>query len=140
MEIEEIFPNLTAAGFRRTSPKTEAYNCIAWAAGDQSRWWDPAAGYYWPSGVERDDTLVSLIRVYESLGYEACDDGEPEVGFDKVVLYGSPEIYEHAARQLEHGAWTSKIGNLEDIEHQSAEGVAGAEYGSVQLFMKRAKK
>ena len=42
----------------------------------------------------------------------------------------------HAARQLPNGRWTSKLGELEDIEHVLHD-LEGAAYGSVVLVMKR---
>ncbi len=42
-----------------TSPKDPSYNCIAFAAGDADRKWDPDMlpdpGYYWPPNALRDD-------------------------------------------------------------------------------------
>lgn len=35
------FPGLQAEGFAETSSPTTDYNCIAWAAGDQTQWWWP---------------------------------------------------------------------------------------------------
>ncbi|MCG8587287.1 MAG: hypothetical protein MI757_21490 [Pirellulales bacterium] len=46
-------------------------------------------------------------------------------------------MYTHAARQLPDGRWTSKLGKAEDIEHDSANDVAGGLYGEVVEFMKR---
>jgi len=43
----------------------------------------------------------------------------------------------HAARQLPEGRWTSKLGELEDIEH-ALHDLTGTVYGSVVLVMKRA--
>jgi hypothetical protein len=43
----------------------------------------------------------------------------------------------HAARQLANGRWTSKLGELEDIEH-TLNGLDGIWYGSVMLILKRA--
>jgi hypothetical protein len=36
-----------------------------------------------------------------------------------------------------NGKWTSKLGNEEDIEHDTPESVAGGLYGDVVLIMKR---
>src|SRR5438132_472849 len=51
-EDEESFPGLVSAGYRVSSPKDPNHNCMAYAAGDTSRKWDPARipvpGYYWP--------------------------------------------------------------------------------------------
>ena len=42
-----------------TSPRDSTYNCIAFAAGDTSRKWDPNAllhpGYYWPADALRNE-------------------------------------------------------------------------------------
>jgi hypothetical protein len=43
----------------------------------------------------------------------------------------------HAARQVAADRWTSKLGELEDIEH-SLRDLEGAVYGSVVQIMKRA--
>jgi hypothetical protein len=42
----------------------------------------------------------------------------------------------HAAWQLGSGRWTSKLGELEDIEHALRD-LEGTEYGAVALVMKR---
>lgn len=136
MTPDPNFPRLTADNHRRTSPPTPEYNCIAWSAGDTERWWQP--GLYWPVEVSPDDYGVSvLIRAFQSLGYETCEDGNQELGFEKVALYGSSSFYTHAAKQLPDGRWTSKLGKAEDIEHESPDDVAGGIYGEVVEFLKR---
>ncbi|MGE0375214.1 MAG: hypothetical protein AB7I48_18925 [Planctomycetaceae bacterium] len=113
------------------------YNCIAWSAGDTTRWWQP--GFYWPTDRGRDDCGIgALIEAFRSLGYiEGADESlEPE--FEKVALYGSGLFYTHAARQLPNGKWTSKLGKAEDIEHDRPADVAGGIYGGVVEIMKRA--
>jgi hypothetical protein len=35
------FANLHSGNYRDTSPATEKYNCIAWAAGVDDDWWGP---------------------------------------------------------------------------------------------------
>lgn len=67
-ELEGAFPNLAADGYTVASPKTQAYNCVAWAAGDASRWWEP--GIYWP-GPTGDD-LAALTGLFAALGYVPC--------------------------------------------------------------------
>jgi len=72
------------------------------------------------------------------LGWEVCDSVEVEAGYEKVAIYadidGEPQ---HVARQLEDGRWTSKLGDLEDIEHEMLEDVASHDYGEARLFMRR---
>ncbi len=71
-----------------------------------------------------------------ALGYEECEDGSHEPGFEKIALYAKDAEPTHAARQLPDGRWTSKLGKLEDIAH-SLEGLAECLYGEIVLFMKR---
>lgn len=51
-EIETVFPKLSGTSYKKTSDDTERYNCLAWAAGDDDRWWESGhpfdVGYYWP--------------------------------------------------------------------------------------------
>jgi hypothetical protein len=128
------FPRLTPENHRVTSPATTDYNCIAWAARDTGRWWEP--GSYWPvagAGYGPD----ALEAAFLALGFEPCPDGSAEAGWEKVALYAAGPFYTHAARQLPSGAWTSKLGRSEDIEHDTAEAVAGGVYGEVFRFLKR---
>lgn len=58
--------------------------------------------------------------------------------YEKIAIYvddsGDPS---HAARQTSSGKWTSKIGELEDIEHGSLSDLEGEAYGTVAQIMKR---
>jgi len=57
---------------------------------------------------------------------------------NKIVLYGSGEHVTHAARQLDSGRWTSKRGIFgDDIEHDSAEAIAGGEYYEILAYFSR---
>lgn len=138
MSIEELFPNLKATGYRPTSKKTPAYNCIAWAAGRDDRWWEPAVGYYWPIAGVQMGTVKAAVQMFEHFGFKICKKPDLEDGYEKVAIYGQDEEYTHAARQLPSGKWTSKLGFLEDIEHDILEGLVGVEYGLVAHVMKRA--
>ncbi len=46
--IEALFPGLMRKNYRVTSPATDVYNCIAWAAQRVSEWWWP---FRLPSGT-----------------------------------------------------------------------------------------
>ena len=137
--IELLFPGLIDSGFAIMSPETPDYNCIAWAAGDNEAWWepDPFNLGFWPSNVSREFTINAYIKAYETLGYTRCENAEHEESFEKVVIFVNPNGKPtHAARQLHSGKWTSKLGQLEDIEHNLA-GLIGSQYGSVGIYMKR---
>jgi hypothetical protein len=77
------------------------------------------------------------VSVYESVGFVVCADGSQEDGVEKVAIYADGDEYMHAARQLEDGMWTSKMGPDEDIEHDAPDNLAGPCYGHVTTFMKR---
>lgn len=137
--IEVLFPNLSKTDYRIASPQSGDYNCIAWAANEDDRWWepDPYGRFYWPSDVPREITIEAFIQAFENLGYVPCQDDQIETDFQKVAIYTDPEgIPTHAARQLRSGMWTSKIGKLEDIEH-TLEGLEDSDYGKVAQILKR---
>ncbi len=65
------FPRLTPSNHRVTSPSSRAYNCIAWAAGDVTGWWEP--GELWPADwAPPRYSLANLVRAYEVLERFAC--------------------------------------------------------------------
>jgi hypothetical protein len=137
------FPNLTLANHGTTSPASKLYNCIAWASGNDNRWWWPDAANtgYWPPNVPREETVDAFIRAYGLHGYLPCSDGALEVGFEKVTIYAKRIDFDlvptHAARQLENGHWTSKLGNCEDIEHAAVNDLIGPSYGAPVAFLRR---
>jgi hypothetical protein len=136
MTLGRGFPRLVAGNHRVTSPPSPDYNCIARAAGDTNHWWEP--GVFWPVTTRAGDYGIDvLILAFQALGYEACADGGLEPGIKKVALFGDAVFYTHAARQLPDGKWTSKLGPAEDIEHDSADAVAGGVYGEIFMFMRR---
>jgi hypothetical protein len=140
-EYLKYFPGLSEANHRQTSAKTPTYNCIAWAAGDNERWWepaDPSLGYYWPDAATMGMQRKCLVEAYESLGYNTCADGSVRKGYQKVAIYADAAgAWTHAARQLSDGKWTSKLGVSEDIEHDAPQGVEGDCYGTVFCFMEK---
>ena len=88
--------------------------------------------------VEQEETLQAYILAYKTLGYEICNGDTLEAGYQKIAIYvDSIGIPTHAARQLANGKWTSKLGWLEDIEHE-LDGLVGDRYGVVGQILKRA--
>ena len=137
----EEFPRLNPTNHRITSKASRRYNCIAWALGDDSQWFDPmVADAYWPEDLPKELTLDSVVELFRQAGYEICSDGRLQAGYEKIAIYTNDGGPTHAARQLENGRWTSKLGNYHDIEHDSLEALNGdgyGEYGSVAVFMVR---
>jgi hypothetical protein len=134
-----LFPNLT--DFRITSEDSYDYNCLAWVVGDTRQWWSPwpREDYYWPVGKPRFITVQSIMVAYQVYGYEECSDGKLETGYEKIAIYAKDGEPTHAAKQLESGRWTSKLGELQDIEHGAPEELQGDQYGEIVTFMRRAK-
>lgn len=138
--LERIFPRLRGTSYEVTSPAEPDYNCIAWAADDNSRWWWPdAAGlYYWPEGVPRRETMAAFVEAFRTLGFEVCEDPSLEPGCEKIALYAKEDgVPTHAARQLPDGRWTSKLGQLEDIVHPNLRDVSGEAYGKARVILRR---
>jgi hypothetical protein len=138
--LEQIFPQLTGTAYQVTSPATPGYNCIAWAAGDESRWWEPDTFglYHWPAGVPRLYTLDAFVEAFRQLGFEKCSDGSYQPGWEKVVIFTKAErVPTHMCRQLQDGGWTSKLGKLEDITHRDVSHLSGQSYGTPTVFMRR---
>lgn len=144
--LEAIFPKLAESGYEVTSPKSDAYNCIAWAAGDEHRWWwpVPAEETYWLSGVPREVSLEAFVAAFATLGYEVCQDPACEQGYEKVAFYAKDaapkHAPKHAARQCSDGRWTSKLGELQYVIHDSLESLSGVAYGQPKMFLRRPVK
>lgn len=142
MKLElPIFPNTIKEPFLLTSPPTTHYNCIAWAYGDDTRWFWPDNQniYFWPHDVPRVETIEAFIKLFEKIGYSICEDGEHEHEFDKVAVYVNQGKPTHAARQLQNGMWTSKLGENFDITH-SIKSMSDGFYGNVGVFLKRPRR
>jgi len=127
--------------FVETSPATPCYNCLAWAAGEDNRWWEPdvLGLYYWPPGAPREISLSAFVAAFVSIGYVECEGDELEEGFQKIAIYAHPNgTPTHAARQLSDGRWTSKLGEYIDIEHDThADYPMGCNYGTVRIVVRR---
>jgi hypothetical protein len=136
--FETSFPYLESEGFSPASPASKRYNCIAWAAGCQEAWWWPDASLtsYWPENVPRIVALEAFFAAFALLGYERCDDGHLERGFEKVAFYALDGKPTHAARQLPDGLWTSKLGPNVDVNH-TLHALEGPAYGQPVGFIKR---
>lgn len=138
-------PALTDDTYTITSPNARRYNCIAWAAGNDTNWWwpDNRGIGKWPQGIPRAVTMEAFVAVFQSLGYSLCYSSALELGIEKIAIYAKRDpitgnlIPTHAARQLESGHWTSKMGPLEDITHETADDVNGRLYGSPVYYMAR---
>jgi hypothetical protein len=137
------FPNLRNRGFKRTS-EPAYYNCIAYAVGDFKRKWWPGdyPPYwtidFWPDRLPHGETLGAFVLALATVGYQPCTDGNSEVEIEKVAIYALDGAVKHAAVQQVNGAWRSKLGSDEDIEH-TLDGLEGPAYGNVVAYLKRSR-
>ena len=135
--VQRLFPNLTDDNHLIMSLETDNYNCIAWAYEvSNKRMWPGTPDYYWPAGVTGTGELATLVQLYLDEGYEKCENGEPEEGYKKVAIYVNQDGPQHAALQLDSGQWTSKLGDLQDIKHDTLQALEGEEYGKAAVFLK----
>ncbi|MBC7553967.1 MAG: hypothetical protein H7257_08310 [Taibaiella sp.] len=131
--IKRHFPNLVPEGnFKYTSPHTDEYNCVAWASAIADEWiqfiYDEKGNY--------DINVRRYINYFAEIGFAPIDNSQPEKNILKIAIYADKSNdFTHVARQLPSGKWTSKIGDWEDIEHDTLDDIAGGAYGKPVTIM-----
>lgn len=141
-QIEKEFPGLSRGNYKITSPATGEYNGIAWAVGETDCCWWPDQNrlYYWPRRAPRAQTVDAFIKALGTAGYAPCQNADYEKDCTKLAIYADAAgIPTHVARQIGEAAWTSKLGQLEDIQH-SLHDLSGSDYGQVVQILVRPKK
>lgn len=108
-DIELSFPMLLrGVNFDQASDEDFNYNCLAFAVGDKSNWWDPPGryGHYWPPGFSEDATVETVARIIALHGYvvEAERGATPKT--DSVAIYAKAGEWTHFAK-FACGRWTS---------------------------------
>lgn len=165
--LESALPVLKQGNYRIVLPESEQYNCIAWAAGDETRWWHPfaardvgprcaahglSAHCFWPRRADDAHEMTNYLFAFERLGYRVCTRSfDPVVDpvanaaeIERIALYqhqNDPGC-SHAARQLPSGVWTSKVNDLAGVAHLSPRDLEGEHggYGRVALYMARPRQ
>ena len=138
-EMKTLFPKLSETSCKITSKANRRYNCIAWALCDKTVSYWPH-GLYWPRRIRCDESPLSFQELFEMHGYEICDNQDFEAAFEKIALFANGGRVKHSARQLQNGWWASKIGNSNDIIHESLcalEADGPDDYGRVIFVMRR---
>lgn len=115
---------------------------MAFANGDERHWWQAGlhgGRYSWPPKVK--DTLAGWVELFTKQGYELTTNREAEIGFEKIAIYVDlgDMLPGHVAKS-DGRVWKSKLGRLQDIEHETLdllEGDQAAEYGIVEKIMRR---
>jgi hypothetical protein len=150
-DLENAFPYLRKELYHITGKATDRYNCIAFAAGDNRKWWwpDPYGEYHWPRNAPREQTVDAFVKMFGLFGYNECVTPSLEVGLEKVAIYFDPfgTVYmaagtpTHAAKQLTSGHWKSKLGPWQQIEHYTLECLNGKDpaYGEPIKFLAKTR-
>lgn len=139
-EIEQLFPKLHGTPWEIKSRKTRRYNCLAWAAREKHRRWDFTKGAHWPPGVKRASGIAYLVGAFQAEGFSVCNESDCrkyDSTADSIVVYEMNRIGMHAARLLANGMWSSKLGDVEDVQHKTPEDISGTTYGNPIVYMKR---
>ena len=90
--------------------------------------------------IEGGSGIIVVVDGKNNCRSTVCPIATLEDGFEKVAVYHNDEGYTHAALQLADGKWTSKLGDYEDIRHESFDALYGDsedEYGKLFCIMKR---
>ena len=140
VELEIVFSNLAVDGYVMSSPKTQSYNCVAWAAGDKTRiWWpEPAPEYYWPEGAVRIPSKEGFVSAFALFGYAECGllEHPNPAEYEVIAFYQKGDEVRHVALQLVGGEWSSKMGPAMDMSHELSE-LYSPGYGGLGWKMKR---
>lgn len=135
--FEPHFPSLKNVAQKKTSEPTPVYNCIAWAFGDDKRhWWPNQLRSYWPMDAANLSRLEAFEAWFLADGWQETESPEIEGGYQKVALYAKDGDPTHAARLLQSGVWTSKLGGNIDLSHQLSD-LIGPAYGEVLRIYKK---
>ncbi len=146
--LHEWQPFLWSRHLQIRSPTDRRYNCIAWAAGDNTKPWSPAVGvggkllggYYWPDHAPKLPTVTAVEELFEGFGYVKTHLGDTavEAAVQKIAIFGydSMNFVTHAARQCVSGLWSSKMGDNADIEH-ALHDIEGGIFGEVRSLMRK---
>jgi hypothetical protein len=134
--IDDQYPDAVGR-YQVTSEWDDNYNCIGFAiTNGKLENWNHLQPNKWIG--QRTPSIHSLVRVCEARDFKRCGmDMSLEPGFEKIALYELRGMYTHAARQLPDGRWKSKLGEDEDIEHDTPECLCGKFYGQVHCIMRR---
>jgi len=73
-ELVSAFPQLVSEGYEVVGNPAEQYNCIAYAAGETSRWRDHNENHHWAPLREPFQHHGELETVFLGLEFQPCND------------------------------------------------------------------
>src|SRR5260221_7967876 len=87
-DVERDFPALIGMEYE-LSDEDFNYNCLAYALGDRSNWWEPpkGPGHYWPPGYPNDVSLETVESIIKDHGFTVDSDKTKTPEKDAVAIY-----------------------------------------------------
>jgi hypothetical protein len=106
--------------YKLTSEADDRYNCVAWVRRDKGHWIDPEV--FWPTDLapeppEWEDDLPYYLALFEAWDFEMVESSDREDGYLKIAVFASGGDFDHVAKQLPSGRWSSKGGASFDFRH-----------------------
>ena len=95
-DVEADFPALKSRDYE-LSDQDFNFNCLAYALGDQTNWWEPprGSGRYWPAGFPADVTIQTAESIIRTHGFTAELDAAIEPDTDAIAIYGQGHEWTH---------------------------------------------
>jgi len=123
------------------------YNCFGFALG-YNQWWEPPVFIdelianeeaIWPLGLSESLDIDNYIAAARTERFYVSQDAMWEESCDTIMLYftTNDRKFQHAARQVSSGVWSSKLGTGSDITH-AIDGIDRIDFGTGRIYMKRA--
>ena len=136
-DIEQDFPALKGHDYD-TSDEDFNNNCLGFALGDHSQWWEPpnGKGQYWPPGFADDGTVETVEKIIRLHGFivELVPDAVPNA--DAVAIYAIAGEWTHFAK-FSDGQWSCKLGEGHDVSRITLDDLSGSLYGTVVKILSR---
>lgn len=138
-EFQRDFPKLNARSYNPPhSAKDFNHNCLAFALGDLTNWWEPPVGYgrYWPPGFPDDAKVTTVVAILRAHGFVVQRKRTAQIAEGSIAIFAKGEEWEHFAKFSE-GKWWSKLGDGHDIWHHTLQELEGGLYGHVVMILRR---
>ena len=136
-DIEFYFPSLIGRQYD-ISDEDFSYNCLAYALGDESNWWEPPKqpGQYWPPGFPSDLTIPTVESIIRAHGFSVEIEPAATPTNDAIAIYGIGDEWTHFAKFID-GKWKSKLGEGHDVTDVALQDLEIPDYGSVVKILSR---
>jgi hypothetical protein len=136
-DVEHDFPGLAGKQYD-LSDEDFNYNCLAFALGDETHWWEPPKqpGQYWPPGFPDDTTISTVEAIIRCHGFTIELNAALTPQADAIAIYGIGNEWTHFAK-FTAGKWHSKLGEGHDVVGFALDDLEIPMYGNVIKILRR---